>query len=122
MMRRILGFITAIGFSLPAGAACPAADRLVAEYGITFSGFRKDIPKVTRPFERGTRVDELVVIRLPNPKGSVPDGFLHSAVVNKLKQQAWIRRRGGFVPVDEWYGPIKVDARQLAGCVVESWR
>ena len=121
-MRRILALLAAATFALPAWAACPAADRLVDEYGISFGGFEKAIPKVAQPNAGGTRADALVVIRLPNKKGNVPDGFRHSAVVDKEKQQAWIRRRGGFVPVDEWYGPVKVEGRHLAGCVVEAWR
>lgn len=121
-MRQILVLLAVATLALPATAACPAADRLVDEYGIDFGGFGKAIPKVAQPVAGGTRADALVVIRLPNRKGNVPDGFRHSAVVDKEKQQAWIRRRGGFVPVDEWYGPVRVELRHLAGCVVEGWR
>jgi hypothetical protein len=121
-MRQILAFLIVASLALPAMAACPAADKLVDEYGIGFGGFEKAIPKVVQPVVGGTRADALVVIRLPNRKGNVPDGFRHAALVDKEKQQAWIRRRGGFVPVDEWYGPVRVDGRQLAGCAVEAWR
>ena len=121
-MRQILALLTAATLALPARAACPAADRLVDAYGISFGGFEKAIPKVAQPIAGRTRADALVVIRLPNKRGNVPDGFRHSAVVDKEKQQAWIRRRGGFAPVDEWYGPVKVDARHLAGCKLEAWR
>ena len=121
-MRQLLGFVTALSLALPATAACTAADRLVDEYGISFSGFKKTIPKVARPIERGARATDLVVIRLPNKKGEVPDGFTHSAVINKENMHAWIRRRGGFVYVDEWYGPVKLEKLDLKGCVAEPWR
>ena len=121
-MRSLLGFLGALTLALPAAAACTAAYRLVDDVGIGFSGFKKQLPKVARPIERGTRVDDLVVIRLPNKQGEVPDGFSHSAVINKQKQQAWIRRKGGFVYVDEWYGPVKLKQLDLGGCKVEPWR
>ena len=103
-------------------AACPAAERLIDEYGISFSGFKKALPKVERPLERGARVEDLVAIRLPNKQGNVLDGFSHSAMVNKEKQHAWIRRKGGFIPVEEWYGPVKLAAGEIAGCRVDPWR
>ena len=121
-MRQLLGFVTALSLALPATAACTAADRLVDEYGISFSGFKKTIPKVARPIERGTRTDDLLVIRLPNKQGEVPDGFTHSALINKETKRAWIRRRGGFVYVEEWYGPVKLGKLDLDGCKVSTWR
>ena len=48
--------------------------------------------------------------------------FAVSAVINKEKQHAWIRRKGGFVYVDEWYGPVKLSSLDLGGCKVEPWR
>ena len=121
-MKRIFGFVAALALALPAQAACSAADRLVQTYGISFSGFGKPIPKAARPLEHGLRTADLVVIRLPNSKGEVPDGFAHSAVIDKENRQAWIRRKGGFVPVDEWYGPVKLEQIDLGGCVVEPYR
>jgi hypothetical protein len=124
-MKRIVGFAVALALTLPAraaGAACITADQLVQTYGISFSGFKKEIPKAPRPLEHGVRTADLVVIRLPNQKGDVPDGFAHSALINKDNKQAWIRRKGGFVPVDEWYGPVKLETVDLGGCVVEPWR
>jgi hypothetical protein len=121
-MKCILGLTAALVLALPAQAACTAADRLVQTYGISFSGFDKPIPKALRPLEHGVRTDKLVVIRLPNKKGDVPDGFIHSAVINQENQHAWIRRKGGFVPVDEWYGPVKLETVNLGGCVVEAYR
>jgi hypothetical protein len=108
--------------ALPARAACSVAEHLVATYGISFSGFAKQLPQAARPLEHGVRTADLVVIRLPNRKGGVPDGFLHSAVIDKGGKQAWIRRTGGFVPVDQWYGPVKLENLDLEGCVVEAYR
>jgi len=121
-MRHAWGFLAALSLALPAGAACTAADHIVDKYGVSFSGFSKAIPKVARPVLRGARVEDLVVIRLPNKQGQVPDGFVHSAVIDKEKRQAWIRRRGGFVHVDEWYGPIRLAQLDLAGCKLDSYR
>jgi hypothetical protein len=121
-MKRLLGFLAALALALPVQAACSAADRLVQAYGISFSGFTQQLPKASRPLEHGVRTDDLVVIRLPNKKGDVPDGFIHSAVIDKQNKHAWIRRKGGFVPVDEWYGPVKLETTDLGGCVVESYR
>ena len=124
-MRRLavlFGALTLALPALPALAACPAADRIVEAVSVGFSGFAKQIPKVAQPDVRGARVADLVVIRLPNKGGEVPDGFRHAAMLDKEGRQAWIRRRGGFIPVDEWYGPIKLDRVDLAGCVVEPYR
>ena len=106
----------------PAQAACTAADHLVERYGISFSGFDKPLPKAGQPRVHGARAEDLLVIRLPNRKGEVPDGFRHSALIDKEKGQAWIRRKGGFVPVDEWYGPVKLARLDLTGCAVEAYR
>lgn len=121
-MRQWAISCTALTLALPAVAACPAAERLVKDYGISFSGFEKALPKVERSLERGARVEDLVTIRLRNKLGEVPDGFSHSAMINKQKQHAWIRRKGGFIPVDEWYGPVKLAPSELAGCKLEPWR
>lgn len=121
-MRRMVGLGAALALALPAQAACTAAERLVQAYAVSFSGFGKPIPAVPRPLEQGSRTEDLVVIRLPNGKGEVPDGFIHSALINKQHKRAWIRRRGGFVPVDEWYGPVKLETTNLEGCVVEAYR
>jgi hypothetical protein len=121
-MKRIFSLAAALVLALPAQAACVAADQLVQAYGISFSGFARPIPKVARPLEHGARTADLVVVRLPNAKGEVPDGFAHSALINKENKRAWIRRKGGFVPVDEWYGPVKLDSVDLGGCVVEPYR
>lgn len=121
-MKRMMAFAIIVMNMLPVRAACPAADALVREYGISFSGFKKQIPRVLQPISHGARTDNLVVIRLPNKKGDVPDGFLHSALIDKENTRVWIQRKGGFIPVNEWYGPVKIKQLDLSGCAVESYR
>ncbi|MFC5478989.1 hypothetical protein [Massilia suwonensis] len=123
-MKRLSSLAVALvlGFNLPAQAACPAAEQLIDAYDISFSGFGKPLPKAERPQLHGARTADLVVVRLPNRKGKVPDGFQHSALLDKGSGTVWIRRKGGFVPVDEWYGPVKLKAPDLAGCAVEAYR
>jgi hypothetical protein len=121
-MKRIATLAAALVLACPVQAACTAADRLVDTYGISFSGFQKELPEAPRPVGHGARSTDLVVIRLPNQKGDVPDGFIHSALINKESKQTWIRRKGGFVPVDKWYGPVKLETANLEGCVVEAYR
>jgi hypothetical protein len=123
-MNRLSSLAAALvfAFTMPAQAACPVAEHLIDAYGISFSGFGKPLPKAEHPLLSGARTADLVVVRLPNRKGNVPDGFLHSALVDKGSGTVWIRRKGGFVPVDEWYGPVKLKTPDLAGCAVEAYR
>ena len=111
-----------LAVAVPARAACPVAEQLIGAYGISFSGFDTPLPRAERPLPHGARAADLVVVRLPNKKGQVPDGFVHTALVDKGSGKIWIRRRGGFVPVDEWYGPVTLKAPDLAGCAVEAYR
>jgi hypothetical protein len=121
-MKRIFSLIGMVAFAQAANAACPVADQLIDTYGISFSGFKKALPETARPLEHGARVVDLVMVRLPNRKGDVPDGFLHSALINKEAKRAWVRRKGGFVPEEKWYGPVKLDTVNLQGCVVEAYK
>jgi len=121
-MKQMWSLLAMLACALPAGAACPVADQLIDTYGISFSGFEKALPETTRPLEHGARVADLVVVRLPNRKGAVPDGFLHSALINKEAKRAWIRRKGGFAPEEKWFGPVKLDSVNLQGCVVEAYK
>ena len=123
-MKRLPSLAAALVFAVdvPAQAACPVAEHLIDAYGISFAGFGKPLPKAGRPLLSGARSADLVVVRLPNRKGEVPDGFLHSALIDKASGKTWIRRKGGFVPVDEWYGPVTLKAPDLRGCALETYR
>jgi hypothetical protein len=121
-MKRMLSLTAMLAFAQVAHAACPVADHLIDTYGISFSGFKKALPEVARPLEHAARAVDLVVVRLPNRKGPVPDGFLHSALINKEAKRAWIRRKGGFAPEEKWYGPVKLDRVNLQGCVVDAYK
>jgi hypothetical protein len=65
--------------------------------------------------------DNAVLIKLPNKKGLVPDGFFHSAVISTVGKRAWLHRVGGFPSVDEWYGPVEVKKMNLTGCNLEKY-
>jgi hypothetical protein len=116
LVASLIGALSA----LPAHAACPLADSLIDQYGISFSGFERAIPRVAAPAEKSARASALVQIRLPNRKGAVPDGFNHLAVINTEEKRAWIWRTGGFLHVREWYGPIPLQKIDLTGCLAEA--
>lgn len=124
MIRAVIFAIAtlAVTATLPAKASCPVADALIAQYGISFSGFTHSLPRVPMPDERQSRPDDLVTLVLPNRHGNVSDGFSHSALINKDKKRAWILRTGGFVSVYEWYGPIALPVSDFSGCVTEPGR
>ena len=69
--------------------------------------------------ETGTRADSLTTLSLPNGRSVVPDGFFHSALINKSDKRAWMLRVGGFPSVYEWYGPVEMENIDLKGCTVD---
>jgi hypothetical protein len=74
--------------TLPAKANCSVADALIKKYGISFSGFEVDLPRIFAPRLEGSRAEDLVVIRLVNKKGFVPDGFSHSALIDVSEKKS----------------------------------
>ncbi|WP_156477019.1 hypothetical protein [Collimonas arenae] len=115
-------FSIAASAVLPAWAGCPAAEGLIAQYGISFSGFKQTLPRVSAPAESPAQASELVTIALPNKNGNVSDGYVHSALINKNLKRAWILRTGGFAGVYEWYGPVALPSSDFAGCIGEPGR
>lgn len=107
-MKRIVVITAAAIASGSVFASCPVADALIEECGISFSGFERPVPKAGSEPKRDARTEELMYVALPNPKGHVFDGFTHTALVDKVRRQAWIHRTGGFVGVNEWYGPVEL--------------
>lgn len=102
------------GLLAMAGAqACPLADDLVRRYGISATGFEREIPAEEVHFDGG---DEQVVQVPLNGRSAILDGYSHLAFVHTLSKQAWILRSGGYAGVREWYGPVSVDMDLLAGC------
>jgi len=91
--------------------ACPAGGTLVKQYGISFSGFQKPIPKAQSP----QVLDDLIAVVLPESV-QVSDGFQHTAYIDPTSKKAWILRTGGFLGVYEWYGPVDASAERLTGC------
>jgi hypothetical protein len=98
---------------LSAGSwACPAGPALAKQYGVSFSGFERPVPKVQAP----QLLDDLVAVVLPDSV-HVSDGFQHTAYIDPASKRAWILRTGGFLSVYEWYGPVDASAETLTGCV-----
>jgi len=121
MIRAVI-FSIATFAALPAWAACPAAEALIGQYGISFSGFKQTIPRVATPAESKNAANALLTIALPNKDGHVSDGYVHSALINKNLKRAWILRTGGFAGVYEWYGPVALPSSDFTGCVSEPGR
>ena len=100
-------------------AACPFACQLIEQYGISFSGFAKPLPRAAGNPDRSARAQEMVRIVLTDSARTVNDGFLHAALIDAAQRQAWILRTGGFAGVYEWYGPVSIDKPDLTGCRIE---
>ena len=91
--------------------ACPAGAALAQQYGVSFSGFEKPVPKTQAP----QSLDDFIAVVLPDGI-HVSDGFQHTAYIDPASKKAWILRTGGFLSVYEWYGPVDASAESLAGC------
>lgn len=121
MKNSFLGLLLA-SFAGLAHSNCQVAENLIDEYGISFSGFKKEIPKLQEPLLRGVRSADLILIPLKNKRGMVPDGFSHSALIDIAEKKVWIKRTGGFATSLEWYGPVKLDRIDLKGCKQELYK
>ena len=97
-------------------SACPMTDALVERYGISFSGFKVEIPDAHAPDVAPG--ESLVRIAIPDTS-HVADGFRHSVLLDAGKKKAWILRTGGFVGVYKWYGPVDVTTTSLDNCQLE---
>jgi hypothetical protein len=117
-MFKALVFTAMLVGALPSSASCPIAEALIDQLGVSFSGFTKPISRVAQPAAAEATKD-LVVVQLPNRKGYVPDGFFHSALIDRDNKRAWIHRTGGFLSVSEWYGPVDLPEIDLEGCATE---
>lgn len=111
--------LAALGCTPLCRAQCPLAQSIVSTWGISFSGFSKPLPLVA-PAQRARMAGRnLLLLKLSNPRGAVADGFEHAVLLDLKSNQGWITRHGGFVGVDEWYGPITLPDRTVIGCDVE---
>lgn len=124
-MKKIALFCALAWQAHAAFADCAAADKLIDKFGISFSGFERAIAPVATPDQTpdtaGTKAADLIVIALPNREVLVNDGYLHHALIDRAVKRAWIHRTGGFIGVDEWYGPVHLPHADLSGCVVEPY-
>ncbi|TFW00614.1 hypothetical protein E4K72_15360 [Oxalobacteraceae bacterium OM1] len=118
-MRRLVALLAfaCAGCTSAPQAQCRLADTLVRDYGISFSGFDKALPRVLQAPQPPAPVLDLA---LPNSRGDVRDGFEHRALVSLPQREAWIHRTGGFAGVNEWYGPVPVAPASLEGCAPAS--
>lgn len=90
---------------------CDAAKAVAEQYGISPVGFSRDIPKAEQP---SVKARGWVADVLEGPV--VPDGARHTVFIDMATHRAWIHRRGGFVLLDEWYGPVDVVDRRYGKC------
>jgi len=121
-MKNIFLGLLLSGFVGLAHSNCQVAENLIDKYGISFSGFKKEIPKLQEPLLHGMRSTDLILIPLKNKRGMVPDGFSHSALINIAEKKVWIKRTGGFATSLEWYGPINLNNIDLKGCKQEAYK
>jgi hypothetical protein len=91
-------------------------DALVEQYGISFSGFKVEIPGAHAPDVAPG--ESLIRIAIPDTS-HVIDGFHHAVVLDTVRKKAWILRTGGFVGVYKWYGPVDVATTSLDNCRLE---
>ncbi|MGG7605857.1 hypothetical protein [Massilia sp. BKSP1R2A-1] len=108
-MKRTAAFLTTFLVSASA-SACPVSKALVERYGISDGGFLSPPPLAT-----SGPVPSLFRIALPTSI-LVSDGFAHTLFIDRQANRAWIRRTGGVSGVEEWYGPVDVQADSLEGC------
>ena len=120
-MIRSLIVVTALGWTQLCNAQCPLAQRIVSIWGVSFSGISKPVPQLSAKQRAQLAGQHLLLMRLPNPGGAVADGFEHDALLDLKANRAWLARHGGFVGVDEWYGPIALPDQSVIGCDVERY-
>ena len=99
----------------PAFAGCEPLRAMIREYGISYAGFEKRLPRAEAPKWAEWAREEYRLMALPKDD-HVRDGYNHSVLVNAKLKQAWIYRTGGFAGVNEWYGPVTVDVGDLRQC------
>jgi hypothetical protein len=108
-MKVTAAFLTTLLVSVSA-SACPVSKALVDRYGISDGGFLSPPPLATSGPSPS-------LFRIALPKSIlVSDGFAHTLFVDRQANRAWIRRTGGVSGVEEWYGPVDVQAGSLEGC------
>ena len=93
--------------------ACEVASTLIREYGITFAGFEKPLPRASGPDLEDKSVVQIWSQASPR---TVKDGFTHSIFFNENLKKAWVYRSGGFGGVHEWYGPVDVSLTDMDEC------
>ncbi|WP_150130897.1 hypothetical protein [Janthinobacterium sp. LM6] len=102
-----------------AQAQCNIAKTVESEYGLSFSGMKKEVPEISDTSLLPKPQEKLSSVRLLKSAPYVPDGFFFSLVINEKKDTAWIRRIGGFASAPAFFGPVPINASMLVGCKLE---
>ncbi len=119
MMKPIRPFLIALVTCNTAFAQCPLADAVATRYGVSFSGFTQPLAIVAPAQRRALVSAGIQAIALDDAATHVADGFTHLLLIDSTRQTGYLARRGGFVGVDEWYGPITLPQAALTGCRFE---
>ena len=119
MLNHICLALIALAACNPAFAQCPMADAVTARYGVSFSGFTQPIAIVSPAQRRALEGAGMQAIALGDTAAHVADGFIHLLLIDTARRTGYLARRGGFVGVDAWYGPITLPQVALTGCKFE---
>lgn len=115
-MKRAALLVFVLQFHISAHAACSIPEWLVYEYGISFAGFKKEIPKATIDPSKVMPLADHAAMPLPTNDANIRDGYTHQALIDMSNKRAWILRTGGFAGVHEWYGPVALNMDGFPQC------
>ncbi len=115
---RLIIFLIAVSLGRVVFAQCPELDALAGQYGITFSGVVKDLPRTSQPEQIRSRDKDSVLVQFGSRSDYVNDGFEHMALIDTKSKQAWILQKGGFAGVYQWYGPVAITETDFSQCLI----
>ncbi|WP_136417646.1 hypothetical protein [Herbaspirillum sp. ST 5-3] len=113
---RVEIFVIALALGNTACAQCPPVDALAKQYGITYAGIEKDVPRTSEPEQFRNRDQTSVLVQFESHASHVRDGFEHMALIDTKSKLAWILQTGGFAGVHQWYGPVTITETNFSGC------
>lgn len=113
---RVEIFVIALTMGSTACAQCPPIDALAKQYGITYGGIEKDVPRTSEPEQFRNRDQTSVLVQFESQASHVRDGFEHMALIDTKSKSAWILQAGGFAGVRQWYGPVTIKEIDFSGC------
>ncbi len=80
------------------------ADRIVADYGLTWQGSTKPLPAAEHAPDVGAAAQTCV--RIVKPPEHSADGFTYEVLIISGQGVAWVHRTGGFAGRQAWFGPL----------------